>query len=414
MTKVPTAEGLSFSTFSDGNDDGLLKPGSDDQKFETFEFIRRGKQALDDLVASNNNEGKPITCIVYSLLLPWATEVARKHQIPSAVHWIQPATVLDIYYYYFNGYEETIKGLKCLIELPGLPPLATRDIPSFVSPSNAYPWVLSMFQEQFDVLAQETNPRILVNTFEALEPEALKAVEKFKMFAIGPLIDLSPFLDGKLDSSFKADLFQYSKDNYVQWLHSNPKSSVIYVSFGSVAVLAKRQEEEIGRALLASGRPFLWVMRKQEKEEDEECNLSCKEELEQFGMIVPWCSQVEVLSHPSLGCFVTHCGWNSSLESLVAGVPVVAFPQWTDQGTNAKLIEDVWKTGVRVTENEEGIVERDEIVRCLDLVMGDGKRANEVRRNVEKWKDVAKEAAVEGGSSDRNLKAFVDDVAQGC
>ncbi|XVF65367.1 hypothetical protein PTKIN_Ptkin09bG0242700 [Pterospermum kingtungense] len=414
MAKVPTAHGLSFSTFSDGYDEGL-KPG-DDKNFDTFEFMRRGKEALHDLVVSSDNEGKPITCIVYSILLPWATEVARKHSIPAAVLWIQPATVLDIYYYYFNGYEETIKGQaadhtsKCFIGLPGLPPLASRDLPSFVSPSNAYPWALSLFQEQFEVLAQETNPRILVNTFEALEPEALKALEMFKMFAIGPLIP-SAFLDGKSDSSFKADLFQCSKD-YIQWLDSKPKSTVIYVSFGSIAVLAKQQVEEIARALLASGRPFLWVLRKQEKEEDDE--LSCKQELEQFGMIVPWCSQVEVLSHPSIGCFVTHCGWNSSLESLVAGVPVLAFPQWTDQGTNAKLIEDVWKTGVRVTANEEGVVEHDEIITCLDLVMGDCKRANEVKRNVEKWKESAMEAAKDGGSSDLNLKAFVDDVTQGC
>ncbi|PPD80491.1 hypothetical protein GOBAR_DD22594 [Gossypium barbadense] len=129
-------------------------------------------------------------------------------------------------------------------------------------------------------------------------------------------------------------------------------------------------------------------------------------------MVVPWCSQVEVLSHPSLGCFVTHCGWNSTLESLVTGVPVVAFPQWTDQGTSAKLIEDVWGTGVRVSGNEEGIVERDEIVRCLDLVMGDDEKGMEVKKNVEKWKGLAREVAMKGGSMDMNLKAFVDDVAQ--
>ncbi|CBI39405.3 unnamed protein product, partial [Vitis vinifera] len=99
--------------------------------------------------------------------------------------------------------------------------------------------------------------------------------------------------------------------------------------------------------------------------------LSCREELEQKGMIVSWCSQIEVLTHPSLGCFVSHCGWNSTLESLVSGVPVVAFPQWTDQGTNAKLIEDMWKIGIRVTVNEEGIVESDEFKRCLEIVMGE-------------------------------------------
>ncbi|CBI39387.3 unnamed protein product, partial [Vitis vinifera] len=130
-------------------------------------------------------------------------------------------------------------------------------------------------------------------------------------------------------------------------------------------------------------------------------------------MIVPWCSQVEVLSNPSLGCFVTHCGWNSTLESLASGVPVVAFPQWTDQSTNAKLAEDVWKTGVRVTVNQEGIVESDEIKRCLELVMGDGEEAKEMRRNAKKWKGLAREAVMEGGSSDKNLKNFMDEVIQG-
>ena len=82
--------------------------------------------------------------------------------------------------------------------------------------------------------------------------------------------------------------------------------------------------EEVARGLLDCGRPFLWVVRTKENGEEEEENLSCREELEQMGLIVPWCSQMEVLSHPSLGCFVIHCWWNSSLGSLVSGVPVVS------------------------------------------------------------------------------------------
>ncbi|OMO51802.1 UDP-glucuronosyl/UDP-glucosyltransferase [Corchorus capsularis] len=418
MTEVPKAEGLSFVTFSDGYDDGL-KPNDDREKYGA-EFKRRGTENLNNLIASSNEEGKPITCIVYSLLITWAMEVAREHQIPCAILWIQPASVFDIYYFYFNGYEETIKRQaegepKCLIKLPGLPPLANRDLPSFVGNQSAYPAAINFFQKQFELIAQETNPKILVNTFDALEPEALNAIEKFKMIAVGPLIPSSFLGRGTdpLDGSLKADLFQGSKD-YVQWLGSKPNSSVIYISFGSIAALAKQQVEEIARALLAGGRPFLWVLRNQKLNgviETEQDKLSCKEELEQVGMIVPWCSQLEVLSHPSLGCFVTHCGWNSTLESLASGVPLVAFPQWTDQPTNAKLIEDVWGNGVRVRGNEEGIVERDEINRCLDLVMGDEERAKEVRRNAQKWKDLAREAAKEGGSLDRNLKSFIDDLA---
>ncbi|TYG78019.1 hypothetical protein ES288_D02G023700v1 [Gossypium darwinii] len=117
---------------------------------------------------------------------------------------------------------------------------------------------------------------------------------------------------------------------------------------------------------------FSWVVRNWKDggyEEKEEDKLTCREELEQFGMVVPWCSQVEVL-----------CGGN----------------------------------GVRVSANEEGIRERDEIVRCLGLVMGDEEKGMQLKKNVEKWKGLAGEAAMEGGSLDINLKVFVDDVAQGC
>ena len=188
----------------------------------------------------------------------------------------------------------------------------------------------------------------------------------------------------------------------MEWLNSKPKESVVYVSFGSVVVLSDKQKEELARGLLESRRPFLWVMRGSEKGE----KLSRKEELEEHGMMVPWCSQVEVLQHPSLGCFVSHCGWNSTVESLASGVPVVGFPQWYDQATNAKLVEDVWMTGKTVGKNEEGVAESGEIKRCIEMVM----EGEEMRRNAKKWKDLAKEAATEGGSSDLNLKAFLAHV----
>ncbi|KAL6970922.1 Hexosyltransferase [Sarracenia purpurea var. burkii] len=419
-----TPEGLKFSTFSDGYDDGYKK-GHDLERFRS-EHRHKSCQKLKEVIATSADEGRPITCLVHTLLLPWAAEVARECQIPHAILWIQPATVLDIYYYYFNGYEDVI-AKNCSdpswsIELPGLPRLAGRDLPSFLLPSSSdtYSFALPTIKKELDNLDVESNPKILVNTFDALETEALRAIEKCKLIGIGPLIP-SAFLDKKdpSDKCFGGDLFQKSKD-YVGWLSSNRESSVVYVSFGSILELPKRQKEEIAIGLLLSRRPFLWVMREKEngegkrEEEEEEEMLSCMEELEQQGMIVPWCSQLEVLSHPSLGCFVTHCGWNSTMESLVSGVPAVAFPVWSDQGTNAKLIEDVWKTGVRVGANEEGIVVSDELKRCIETVMGDGERAAEMRRNAKKWKDLAAEAVKEGGSSDKNLKNFVEEIGEGC
>ncbi|KAL6342492.1 hypothetical protein AAG906_011182 [Vitis piasezkii] len=348
----------------------------------TMGIKRQGTLKLTELVLECTDQGRPVACIVYTMVFDWAQEVARRVQVLSAYFWNQATTVFDIYYYYFNGYGDEVRNKSIdpssSIELPGLEPLFTsRDLPSF--------------------LLQDENPKVLLNTFDALEPKALRALDKLKLIGIGPLIP-SAFLDAKdpTDISFGGDLFQGSTD-YIECL----------------AILSKPQMEDIGRGLLNSDRPFLWVIREPDKGEvkDEEM-LGCREELEQRGMIVPWCSQLEVLTHPSLGCFVTHCGWNSTLESMVCGVPVVAFPQGTDQATNAKLITDMWKTGIRVRVNEEGMVERDEIKMCLEIVMGDGERAEGLRRNAEKWKELAREAMKNGGISDNNLKAFVDEVGQ--
>ncbi|KAM4085318.1 hypothetical protein ACJW30_10G017900 [Castanea mollissima] len=364
MIKSPSPDGLSFATFSDGYDDGF-KPEDKIQEY-LDQLKHNGTKALTELIVSNANQGRPFTCLVYTLLIPWVAEVARELQLPSTLFWIQPAMVLDIYYYYYNGFADVIGNCNNdpshSIQLPGLPLLTSHELPSFMLASNPYDYLLPIFQADIEALEKLSKPRVLVNTFDALEIEALKAIEKLNLVAVGPLIP-SAYLDER-------DQSNGSKD-YMEWLNSKPESSVIYVSFGSISVLMKQQMEEIARGLLDCGRPFLWVIRA--KENGEEQKLSCKKELEE------------------------------------KGVPMVAFPQWTDQGTNAKLIEDVLKTGVKVTTNNDGIVVGDEIKRCLELVAGDGERGKEMRRNAMKWKELAREAVNQGGSSYSNLKAFVDE-----
>ncbi|XP_010243149.1 PREDICTED: crocetin glucosyltransferase, chloroplastic-like [Nelumbo nucifera] len=423
MSNACNPDGLTFAPFSDGYDDGFKL--TDSVEHFLSELKRRGSETLRELILSLAREGRPVSCLVHTLLLPWAADVARNLDVPWALLWIQPATVFDIYYYNFTGYGDLICNNKndnsYTVELPGLPPLTSRDLPSFLLPSNTYAFALPIFHEQIETLERETKPRVLVNTFDALEPEALRVVEKIDLIGVGPLIP-SAFLDGKdpSDKSFGGDLFHGSAD-YMEWLNSKADSSVVYVSFGSIALLPKRQMEELASALIESGRPFLWVIRKnenasEETKKEEEAFLSRIEEQKREGMIVPWCSQVEVLSHPSVGCFLSHCGWNSTLESLVTGVRVVAFPQWTDQATNAMLIEGVCGTGVRVRAKEgegDGVVEREEIMRCLDMVM-EGENGEEMKRNARKWKELAKKAVKEDGSSDKNLRRFVEEIRKDC
>ncbi|XP_018449627.1 UDP-glycosyltransferase 75C1 isoform X1 [Raphanus sativus] len=407
MGEPPSTQGLSYAWFSDGFDEG---PKSlEDQKNYMSEFKRRGSDALSDIIRSNLDATEPtFTGVIYSVLVPWASTVAREFHLPSTLLWIEPATVLDIYYYYFNASHNHLFEQEP-IELPKLPPLSTGDLPSFLQPSNVLPSALVTLREHIEALdSSESNPRVLVNTFSELEPEALTSVEKLRMIPVGPLVS---------SSDNKADLFRSSDEDYIKWLDSKAEKSVIYVSLGSHGDgLWEKHMEALTSGVLGTGRPFLWVVKETKHEEKKSCFVDLIRGDDDKGfirtinsLVVGWCSQTAVLAHPSVGCFVTHCGWNSTLESLESGVPVVAFPQFADQCTTAKLVEDVWGIGVRVKGDEEGLVGGDEMRRCLEKVMGGGGDGDEMRRNAARWKTLAVDAAKEGGPSDLNLKGFMEE-----
>lgn len=227
------------------------------------------------------------------------------------------------------------------------------------------------------------------------------------MKAIGPTIP-SMYIDQRLkdDKEYGFSIFKPISDVCIKWLNERASRSVVYVSFGSLAQLGAEQMEELAQGLKTCNEYFLWVVRSSEESKLPE-NLS--EETSKKGLIVSWCPQLEVLAHKATGCFITHCGWNSTLEALSLGVPLVAMPQWTDQSTNSKFIKDVWKIGIEARIDERGIVERAEIVRCIKHVM-EGEEGEEIRTNAKKWKEIAREAIDEGGSSDKNIEEFISSL----
>lgn len=127
--------------------------------------------------------------------------------------------------------------------------------------------------------------------------------------------------------------------------------------------------------------------------------------------MVNFAPQEQVLGHPAVSCFMTHCGWNSTMEAISCGVPVVAFPSWGDQVTDAKFLCDVFKTGIQLTrgEHEKRIISKDEVEKCLREATS-GPKADEMKENALKWKTLADEAIADGGSSDKNFDLFIDQV----
>jgi pathogen-inducible salicylic acid glucosyltransferase len=226
-----------------------------------------------------------------------------------------------------------------------------------------------------------------------------------RILTIGPTLP-SFYLDNRVenDMDYGLNLFDLDASRTTNWLSNKPKGSVVYVSFGSAACVEEKQMHEIAWGLKESNCYFLWVVRS--STEEVKLPKEYLQEISEKGLLVRWSCQIEVLSSDSVGCFFSHCGWNSTVEALSLGLPMVGMPQWTDQPMNAKLMEDVWKVGIRVKVDEEGLVGREEIAGCIKEVM-EGERGN-----ARIWQNLAKEAVSEGGTSDRCIDEFVSKFKQ--
>ncbi|KAM0043406.1 putative UDP-glucuronosyl/UDP-glucosyltransferase [Helianthus debilis subsp. tardiflorus] len=206
----------------------------------------------------------------------------------------------------------------------------------------------------------------------------------------------SMYLDKRLldDKDYLVNILNPKGSECMNWLNGKPKSSVVYLSFGSMTQPNPEQMKEITCALTDGGFSFLLVVKSCEEDKQLFAKLVLK-----TGLVVPCCPQLQVLAHESIGCFVTQCGLNLVLEAIGLGVPMVAMPQWSDQTTNAKYVEDVWGVGVRARPDANGLVSSRVLGSCIREVM-EGEKGLEIKKNVMKWRDLAKEAIGEGGSSD--------------
>ncbi|XP_062022946.1 UDP-glycosyltransferase 74F2-like [Rosa rugosa] len=400
---------IALETISDGYDEGgYATAESADAYLNRFWEI--GPQTLTKLLERMSSSEYPVDCIVYDAFLPWSLDVAKKFGIFGAVFFTQSCAVGNIYYHAQKGLLKLpVSGGDGEILIPGLQlPLEAVDFPSFLCDLGSYPAVYDMVVGQFSNVDEAD--WILCNTFHELEPEVVDWMSKlWPLKTIGPAIP-SMYLDNRLkeDKDYGVSLFKQTNDACMKWLNEQPKVSVVYVSFGSGAELGAEQMEELAWGLRSSKSNFLWVVRESEAGKIPK---GFVEETSEKGFVVSWCPQLEVLAHEAVGCFITHCGWNSTLEALSLGVPMLAMPQWTDQGTNAKYIVDVWKIGLKALADEKGIVRKDVVEHCIIEIM-EGETGKESRRNAMKWKQVARKATDEGGSSDKNIGEFIAKVVQ--
>ncbi|KAK8947299.1 hypothetical protein KSP39_PZI006605 [Platanthera zijinensis] len=396
---IPVGLGfLRFEFFHDGADPDDPLRDELEILMERLEF--NGPPALTDLINRQARAGRPVSCIVNNPFLPWALEVAEEVGIPSAVLWVQSCAVFSTYYHFHHRLADfpTDDNPDVTVRLPGLPPMSPDDLPTFLLPSNPYKPLTKVILAQFHNISKAR--WVFANSFEELERDAFKAMAKVSpVIPIGPLVDCGESQLGKI----KADMWK-TADHCLDWLDKHRDRSVVYISAGSIVMLSSAEMQELAYGLKDSGRPFLWVVRENLREL---LPAGYEEEIAAggLGLLVGWSPQEKVLAHRALACFVTHCGWNSTLELIAAGVPVVAYPQWGDQIPDAKFLCEVYGIGLRLPAPAA----RTDVVNYLTAVI-EGPDGEAMRKRAKEWRDVALAAVAPGGSSDRNIDKFVHDI----
>lgn len=192
------------------------------------------------------------------------------------------------------------------------------------------------------------------------------------------------------------------------WLDKQAAASVVYVNFGSITVLRAEQWVEFAWGLANSMHPFLWVVRADLVQgSDTILPKEFLEEIEGRGMMVGWCDQEEVLAHGAIGGFLSHCGWNSTIESIYEGMPMICWPFFAEQLTNCKYLCNEWGMGMEIGGN----VKRGEVEAMVRELM-DGEKGEEMRQMAGNWKNKARAAIKESGSSYTNLEKLVEQMNQ--
>jgi len=275
--------------------------------------------------------------------------------------------------------------------VPELPPLKMKDLPP------------ESFHDMLSTLVEETttSQAIICNTFDELESSALANVRQslpIPVFPIGPLHKLSP--------PAPSISIMTQDQTSLCWLNSQAPKSVLYVSFGSVVTMSEAEFLEIAWGLANSNQPFLWVVRPglvQGSETYEPASIEgYLETVSGRGHIVKWAPQREVLAHPSVGGFWTHCGWNSTLETISEGVPMICLPFYADQVVTARYVSESWGVGLRLGCRPD----RKLVEKTIRRLMAE-EEGEEMKNRMTNLKEKATLTLMEGGSSHTSLEKLI-------
>lgn len=290
--------------------------------------------------------------------------------------------------------------------IPGIKEIRLRDIPSFIRTTNPDEFMLEYLVTECERALKAS--AIILNTYDALEHDVLEGLSSMMppVYSIGPLNLLLNEVTDKNLKSMGSNLWK-EESECLEWLDTKEPNSVVYVNFGSITVMTSEQLIEFAWGLANSKKSFLWVIRPDlVGGENAVVPAEFLEETENRGLLSTWCPQEQVLAHPAIGGFLTHSGWNSSLESLCGGIPMLCWPFFAEQQTNCRFSCEEWGVGLEI----DGDVKRERVESLVRELM-EGEKGKEMKEKALEWQNLAKQAASSPhGSSFRNLDTLIRQV----
>ncbi|EYU42416.1 hypothetical protein MIMGU_mgv1a006788mg [Erythranthe guttata] len=321
--------------------------------------------------------GLKISCLITDAFLWFACDLAEKRGVPWVPFWTAASCSLSAHAY-TDEILKAVEGLKekadqeqTLTFIPGLSKVHFTDLPPEIFlDQNPTPLAITI-NNMVQNLPRST--AVVLNSFEEIDPLITKDLKsKFQHF-----LNVGPSLLSTTTASPSPD---NDKTGCLSWLETQTRpKSVVYISFGTVITPPENELAALAEAL-------------------ETC---------EYGKMVSWAPQARVLEHGSVGVFVTHCGWNSVLESVSRGVPLICRPFFGDQKVNSRMVEDTWKIGVRV---EGGVFDKTSTVEALRCVMT-GEAGEAIRENVCRLKEKAAGAVGLEGSSSKNFTKLLEIIS---
>ncbi|MCL7028870.1 hypothetical protein MKW94_004705 [Papaver nudicaule] len=388
---------------------------STEMEIQIASMVTRSLPAVSDLLRSITRSHRVVSFVV-DLFSTDAIEIASEFNIAAYIFSTSTAMELATFYHapqLDRIYSCDLRDVPVKIQIPGCVPIWGIDLFNQlqVKKTEAYAQILQYWKRL------SLGRGIFINSFEDIEHGAIEALngkqwDNPPVYAIGPLIRTGGRDDGSDESGC------------LKWLDNQPLGSVLFVSFGSGGTLSGEQLTELALGLEMSEQKFLWFLRRPTPS-NKAANASylsaqSDEDLSEFlpkgfwertqnsGLVVSsWVPQTQILNHGSTGGFLTHCGWNSTLESIMHGVPLIAWPLFAEQAMNAVMLTDDMKVAMRPKPMANGIIGRDEISKVVKELMK-GEEGKRLRSKMGELKRAATSTLAEGGSSTKTFAAAVN------